>query len=261
MYYTRIPVPKEMGFDLMYESQSKKFFPLIGIIVGFVIGVTFLACLYLKLSISIAVIFSMIVSVFLTGALHEDGLADVCDGFGGGYTKDRILEIMKDSRVGVYGVIALIFSLLLKYQLIYELMVFEQYPEGMIFEETFLSVFYLPVFLFIAAHSMSRFATITFVNTHEYARRDETSKASGVTNTVMSIKDLFIAGIFGLVPMFLLNSWWLFIVIIPVFFTKYLLGTFYKKQIGGYTGDCLGASQQVLEIVFYLSVLILWNFI
>ena len=101
MFYTRIPVPSWVNHDADYLNKATKYFPLIGWIVGIIAVLVFVGANYL-FNPSIAIIISMAASVLLTGAFHEDGFADVCDGFGGGWTKEKILMIMKDSRVGAY---------------------------------------------------------------------------------------------------------------------------------------------------------------
>jgi adenosylcobinamide-GDP ribazoletransferase len=113
MFYTRIPCPKWVDHDDDYINQATRYFPFIGWIVG-VICFLFLYGASLLLPVPVAVVISMLAGVFITGAFHEDGFADVCDGFGGGWTKEKILLIMKDSRVGAYGVIGLVVLLLLK---------------------------------------------------------------------------------------------------------------------------------------------------
>ena len=96
------------------------YFPLIGWIVGGFSALIFWASSFL-FPVSISIIFSMIASILVTGAFHEDGFADVCDGFGGGWTKEKILEIMKDSRVGSYGVIGMILMLGTKFAVLYQM--------------------------------------------------------------------------------------------------------------------------------------------
>src|SRR5699024_10998237 len=106
-FFTRIPVPGFKGFNEDYLNKSNRYFPLIGYLVGGLSFLGFWGASYL-FPTSIAVITSLIIGVLTTGAFHEDGFGDVFDGFGGGWTKLRILEIMKDSRLGTYGMAALI---------------------------------------------------------------------------------------------------------------------------------------------------------
>ena len=114
MFYTRIPCPKWVDHSPDYINKATRFFPLMGWIVGSFAFAFFSLCLWLN-EPALAVIFSMIASVWITGAFHEDGFADVCDGFGGGWTKQKILDIMKDSRVGAYGLIGLLLLFALKF--------------------------------------------------------------------------------------------------------------------------------------------------
>lgn len=120
MFYTRIPVPKSTGFSEENLNRATRYFPLAGIIVGGSGALLFIAA-NLILGVHASVLGSLILMIMITGAFHEDGLADFCDGFGGGYSKDQILSIMKDSRIGVYGTIALILVLLSKLLLLSEI--------------------------------------------------------------------------------------------------------------------------------------------
>lgn len=241
MFYTRIPVPRWVNHDADYLNKATKYFPLIGWIAGILSALVFIGANYL-FNPSIAIVFSMAASVLLTGAFHEDGFADVCDGFGGGWTKEKILLIMKDSRVGAYGVIGLIFMLSAKFYLLSS------------FNVTQLTV------VLIAAHALSRWAAATFILTHQYVRENEDSKAKPVAKEFLGTHFL-IASIFGFLPLLLFKNGYVFLLIVPVYGMKIYLGRYFKKWIGGYTGDCLGATQQLCEITFYLSLLALWKFI
>ena len=241
MFYTRIPVPRWVNHDADYLNKATKYFPFIGWIAGVVSAAVFMAANYL-LNPPVAILLSMVASVLLTGAFHEDGFADMCDGFGGGWTKEKILLIMKDSRVGAYGVIGLIFMLATKFYLLYSFTASQ-----------------LPVVL-IAAHALSRWAAATFILTHQYVRENEDSKAKPVAKQ-FSVAHFLIASLFGILPLLLFNNVYIFLLIIPVYTMKIYLGWYFKKWIGGYTGDCLGATQQLCEIIFYLSLLALWKFI
>ena len=241
MFYTRIPVPSWVNHDADYLNKATKYFPLIGWIVGIIAVLVFVGANYL-FNPSIAIIISMAASVLLTGAFHEDGFADVCDGFGGGWTKEKILMIMKDSRVGAYGVIGTIFILSLKF---YVLASFTPIQ--------------IPIVL-IAAHALSRWAASTFILTHEYVRENEDSKAKPVAKKFL-FAHFLIASLFGILPIILFKNAMAFLLIIPVYLMKVYLANYFKKWIGGYTGDCLGATQQLCEIVLYLSAFVLWKFI
>ena len=112
-FYTRVPVPRWVGHSEAQLAAATPYFPVVGIGIGLVTGLVFeLACL--GFGPLIAAVLALACGVLLTGAFHEDGFADVCDGFGGGYTKERVLEIMKDSRVGAFGAIGIGLLLLLQ---------------------------------------------------------------------------------------------------------------------------------------------------
>jgi adenosylcobinamide-GDP ribazoletransferase len=190
----------------------------------------------------IALLLSMVASVLTTGAFHEDGFADVCDGFGGGWTKEKILLIMKDSRLGTYGVIGIGLMLLLKWT----------------------SLNYLPattiVITLIAGHTISRLNAVSLIFTDEYAREDDTSKTKPLA-TKMSAGSLVFAIITGLLPLLLFANIYVWITLIPLLLVRWYFSGYFKKWIGGYTGDCLGAVQQVSEVVFYLSLITIFKYL
>jgi adenosylcobinamide-GDP ribazoletransferase len=241
MFFTRIPCPKWVDHSEEYLNKASMYFPLIGWIVGGFSALVFWVSALL-FPVSIALIFSMITSILMTGAFHEDGFADVCDGFGGGWTKMKILEIMKDSRVGSYGVIGMILMLGTKFAALYQI-----------------NVHLIPVAL-IAGHSLSRFASTTMIFTHSYVKENEDSKAKPLAKK-MAFSELVVAAVFGLLPLLLFRNYLFALAVIPVFVARWYLARYFVKWIGGYTGDCLGTLQQVTEVVFYLFIgLVSWKF-
>ena len=249
MFYTRIPCPKNITHHPDYLNKATRYFPFIGWIVGsisFIAYSLFAQFLYTET----AVICSIVISVLTTGAFHEDGFADVCDGFGGGWTKEKILMIMKDSAIGAYGAIGLVLLFLLKFKLLSESI--------SLFTNNILLIF----LLFISAHSLSRLAAISIIFTHEYSREDASSKSKPIAKQY-TWKEVFGSFFFGLIPLIVFSYFdcRFLLTIIPVFITRYFLARYFQKWIDGYTGDCLGATQQVCEVVFYLSILFLWKFI
>jgi adenosylcobinamide-GDP ribazoletransferase len=248
MFYTRIPCPKWIDHDPVFISLCTRYFPLIGWMVGGVYAGTILLCSFL-FSPLVSVIIGMVISILLTGAFHEDGFADVCDGFGGGWTKEKILAIMKDSRVGTYGIVGVILIFMLKGILTEELL---QNNQALTF-----------ILLMISSHSLSRMMAVSIIYSLPYAREDQDSKAKPVAAGI-SFSNVLIALFFGAAPFvyFLLQTNWFFsVALIPLAFITFYLSRYFKKWIGGYTGDCLGATQQVNEAVFLLSVLAIWKFI
>jgi adenosylcobinamide-GDP ribazoletransferase len=253
MFYTRIPCPKNIDHNPDYLNKASRYFPLIGWIVGGISFLAFYGASFL-VSASAAIIIGMIAGILTTGAFHEDGFADVCDGFGGGWTKEKILLIMKDSAIGAYGAIGVVLLFLLKFQLLSELVTIETITN----QQSVLNI----LLFFIAGHSISRLAAISIVFTHEYSREDATSKSKPIAKS-FSWKEVLGSFFFGLLPLLVLSyfQYQLLLVVIPVFLARYFLARYFQKWIDGYTGDCLGATQQVCEVIFYLSVIAIWKFI
>ncbi|UQD56336.1 adenosylcobinamide-GDP ribazoletransferase [Flavobacterium sp. K5-23] len=253
MFYTRIPCPKNIDHNPDYLNKASRYFPVIGWVVGSVAFGVFSLFNYL-MTPEIAVIFSMIASVLVTGAFHEDGFADVCDGFGGGWTKEKILLIMKDSAIGAYGAIGVVLLFLLKFQTLSYIV---SHSEILNLQSQILIFL-----LFVSAHSLSRLAAISIVFTQEYSRDDATSKSKPIAQNY-TWREVVGAFFFGLVPIVVLAyfQWQMVLVLVPLFLTRFFLARYFQKWIDGYTGDCLGATQQVCEVVFYVSIIALWKFI
>ncbi|MFY0599993.1 MAG: adenosylcobinamide-GDP ribazoletransferase [Cyclobacteriaceae bacterium] len=248
MFYTRIPFPKWVDHSPDYINKSIRYFPLIGWIVGAGAASVYLVGSWL-INPLFGICLSFAASVLITGAFHEDGFADACDGFGGGWTKDKILAIMKDSRIGAYGVVGLIILYFFKTSLLWEI---SSLTDGFIIS-----------LLFISAHSISRFIAGTFVFTHDYVRDTDDSKAkpvakqSGLVNLITS----FFFGVIPLVVLVFATKNYFFLLIIPAtYLAKMWLSRYFTKWIGGYTGDCLGATQQVIEVAVYLFLILVWKF-
>lgn len=234
-FYTRIPVRNNLDYKKLPEASV--LLPLVGWVIGGLSGL----CFYLSVQFwdhTTAVILSLICGILLTGAFHEDGFADVCDGFGGGYNKECILEIMKDSQIGAYGALGLILLMGLKVSLL-----------------SSLPTLLLP-WVLLAGHSLSRFSPLLLMFCYDYARTG--SSKSGASVYKPKTNELIFAGIISLIPFILLqiNILLTFPIILLV---TWLLGRYFHRHIGGYTGDCLGASQQVAEVVFYLTASALWT--
>jgi adenosylcobinamide-GDP ribazoletransferase len=256
MFLTRLPIPKWVQHKDSYLQKSTKYFTTVGMIIGILVAATYMGTSYI-FSNTIAIVLSMLVGIFTTGAFHEDGLADVCDAFGGGWTKEKILTIMKDSRLGTYGTVGLFFVLLLKFLLLLEIA-----TTG--FHNHFTLVvlpykFTFPVII-IVAHSLSRFMPLLIIQSYPYVFQEEVSKSKPLASQKLSTTEIlfaFMISIAGFIflPITLLGSLFFMVTI------TYILGNYFKKWIDGYTGDCLGTVQQVSELLFYLFVLIINKFL
>ncbi len=251
-YNTRILVPSWVEHSEEYLSSSSRYFPLVGWIVAVIAGLVLWAS-SLTLPWNVCVVLSMAASVFTTGAFHEDGFTDVCDGFGGGWTKEKILDIMKDSRIGAFGTIGIFLVSLLKFASYVSL------------EEFTIEIIFITI---LSSHSSSRFWANVMAKILPYAREDQLSKAKPIVKN-MKISDVAISAIWGFAPwsvFFFLDSLpedrVLGFILIPfllqIFGVLYLRG-FYKRWLEGYTGDCLGAVQQVTEILYLIGILAAWK--
>lgn len=239
--FTRIPVCCN-DFQATDMAKAMRFFPLVGILVGIAGALVFLAS-HFFLPVGMSVLLSMAATILLTGAFHEDGLADAIDGLGGGRNREQVLTIMADSRIGSYGAISLTVGLLIKYQALSNLPV-ELIPMPMVL---------------VAGHALSRWCATLLMRTQTYVKPEGKSKPFA---TQLSLHEMAIATFFGWLPMVVAV---IFLEIKPaVFFVALVLvaivglwfGQVLKRRIGGYTGDCLGAMQQLTEIAFYLGLLV-----
>lgn len=245
MFYTRIPIPKCIKSRHEELNCATRFYPLVGCIIGALSFVVFWAANYL-FSPEISAILTLGAGVLLTGAFHEDGFADTFDGFGGGYTKEKILEIMKDSRIGTYGTMALILQMALK---IFALASFAGEPPAVL------------ALLFVMYHSLARLTSGNVVFWSKYARADATSKVKPVEKGATKI-EILIAYIIGFTPLSVLaySVPGLWGVLIPLALLFWLAKRYFEKHIGGYTGDCLGFTEQASELVILLYTVALWKF-
>lgn len=242
-YFTRIPIPARIGFDPDWLRHAAGFFPLVGLLVGALCALVQFLLAHV-LPPGGALLLSMIFGAWLTRAMHEDGFADVCDGFGGGWERERILAIMKDSCVGSFGAVGMALLLMLKFQLL------SSQPA-------------LAAAL-VFAHPVSRLCAVTLIWRLDYARSGE-SKASAVARH-MSHGDFALALVSGLAPAAALAVWLgappraLALALACAALTTFWLARLFVRRIGGYTGDCLGAVQQLGEVALYLGLLLALNF-
>ncbi|GAC1377619.1 MAG: adenosylcobinamide-GDP ribazoletransferase [Hymenobacter sp.] len=243
MFYTRLPCPSWVGHEPEQLNRATVYFPLIGWLVGAVAAGVYWAASQLWPPV-VAVLLSTTTSILLTGAFHEDGLADVCDGFGGGWTRERILDIMKDSRVGTYGLVGLGLALGAKVAALTGAAT----GPGRWAQS-------VPVLLAVA-HPLSRLTALLFVRTFSYARADlADGKAKPVAQSMPNGR-LAVAAVLGLAPLLALAAWQsqptLLLVLLPLLVLHGVLGRWFRRWLGGYTGDCLGATQQLAEVLVYL---------
>ncbi len=251
-FLTRLPIPKWVGFQESWLEECAKYFPLVGSMIGTIGFITFYA-LQFFVSPIVAFVCSIGILVILTGSFHEDGFADFCDGIGGGWNKEDILRIMKDSRVGSFGVMGLL--LLFAVRILGGGESFEVWKDT---QSPFYPILVLKTWLlFITAHSFSRWVSVGFLYWGEYAREDGYAKPMAKS---LNLNEYLYSSIFGLLPFFTLVyfSPWFASVLIPVFFIRLYMNHLMVKWIGGFTGDGLGAVQQAVETALWVAGVFLW---
>ena len=249
-FFTRIPITGRtaqwMGFDPSWISRCTRFFPLIGLLLGLLLAAWF-NTLLLVFSQSISIVLTTVVGILLTGAFHEDGFADFCDGFGGGQTPERIIAIMRDSRVGAYGAIGILLMLLIKIEALSSL------------DSVWVGA------ALVIGHSASRgFAVIImillpYVEVNIGNKIDLKNEVKPVAAGLL-LADWLPALCFGFVPAIALA--WAFDAWLPIgcgllcaaVSCSWMYWTL-RRKLSGYTGDTLGATQQVAEAIFYLGIL------
>jgi adenosylcobinamide-GDP ribazoletransferase len=234
-FLTRLPMPRDATTTGDELAQASWAFPIAGLVVGLIGALTYTLAYKFGLRPWPSAALSLVATLVVTGCLHEDGLADTADGFGGGTTRERKLEIMRDSRIGTYGVCALTVSILLRAGALASL----ADPRTV-------------VFALIAAHGAARATLPLFMTLLPAARSDGLSHAAG-----RPAQDrLLIAGALGVVILAI------FLGLLPGLTALILLAAavgmmawLSSVQIGGQTGDVLGALEQVGEIVVLLVAL------
>ncbi|MFV0364922.1 MAG: adenosylcobinamide-GDP ribazoletransferase [Mangrovibacterium sp.] len=233
LFFTRLHFPFKVEYRPENQSLILTWFPLVGLVVGAIgaMGYTLSAYAFPHF---VSIILSVALMILSTGALHEDGWADVCDAFGGGYNKEQKLRIMKDSCVGAYAVIGLIMLFALK-----------------IFTLASIEPARLPLVL-VAAHALSRWSVLLLPKFWHNAR-SENSKSLDSSSALSWRRIIFALAIASL-PLFFF-SWTSFLAIPLIAASSLLTGIYFAHHIDGYTGDCLGVVQQLNEVLLLLLAL------
>ena len=236
-FFTRIPLWKVV--EIPAESFKKLicFWPFTGWITA---GLTALAWLGFSMLFppTLAIVLSFLVRYIFTGGLHEDGLADFFDGFGGGNTKADILRIMKDTQVGSYALVGMIFYYLL------------------LINTALLIPIHLLAILIFVADPISKTLTGLMINLLPYARTEQESKAKTLFDK-LKVGRIILLLFFGLIPCVLFLNFKLWLAMLFPLVTVCFIYLLVKKKIGGYTGDVCGATALLCELSFYMGVYLL----
>lgn len=237
-FFSRIPVPSATPYSPELLNQSSRYLSLVGLLLGALQALVLLAAAQL-LPFSIAVLLSLMAGLVLTGAFHEDGLADTADGLGGGLNLERKLEIMKDSRVGTYGLVTLLSVFLIKWQ---SLQALDSQA----------------VWALVLVAGLSRATAVSLTFVLPYQQLDLVSKskpiASSLQKSALVWIWLFVLPLLYFVPLSLALC---LLAGLAICFA--LLFYYYRSQLQGYTGDLLGAAQQMTELSCYLVWLLWWR--
>ena len=243
-FFTRIPVTGRLaqwvGYSPAMLRASAAHFPAVGWVVG-AIGALALAGALALWPPLVAAVLCTVVTVLVTGAFHEDGLADVADGLGGASTRERALEIMKDSRIGAFGAIAVVLAMGLKFAL----------RAALAGQGAFVACAAL-----LAAHVLSRLAPLAVMRASPYVG-GEGGKAKPMADAV-SGPAVFVAVLWSLPAAALLliacgvangAAALIAAALVALFMVRLL-----RRRLGGFTGDGLGATQQLSELAIYLAL-------
>ncbi|NVD06563.1 adenosylcobinamide-GDP ribazoletransferase [Vibrio sp. JPW-9-11-11] len=237
-FFSRIPVPATTPYSAERMNQAGRYFALVGLLLGALCAVFFYVA-SLLLPANIAIFVMMVWSLLLTGAFHEDGLTDMADGIGGGMSVEKRLSIMKDSRIGTYGASALIMALLGKFLLLNELVSDDHFG-----------------WMLITAYALSRAVAASLIFDMPYVSDSDASKSKPLAER-QSTRELMILLVTGLFPCLALPFTTSVALVLTLIVFRWVFKCWLLKRIGGFTGDCLGAGQQIAELLIYLILIAL----
>jgi len=232
MFLTRLPSPRSIKWSDSELAASTPYFPVVGIVVGLIASLAWLVG-YAGWGPHLAALFAVAASILATGAFHEDGLADAADGIGGAFTIEKKLAIMRDSRVGTYGSVALILIVAAK-----------------VFALTMVELISVPG-IFITAHVVARWSSLPLIYNNTYVREQGTGKPFAATVTSQR---LIAVSLFTLTcVIFFVQMKAIAVALVAV--TTVLVSQWYvRRKLGGITGDVLGAVNSITELLVYLTL-------
>ncbi len=228
-FFSRIPMPNWVEYSPEKLNRSSRYLVMVGWLLGALVAALFF-CAHKLFPETISLWLAMGFSLLLTGAFHEDGLADTADGFGGAFSREKKLTIMKDSRIGTYGASALVMALLGKYLLLIEN------------SEIIIAL--------LIAYPLSRATAISLIADMHYVSESDTSKSKPLANQLTKT-DLTMLLLTALPALFFLPPLQATILVAVLSAVRIVAKAYLNRQIGGYTGDTLGAVQQISELTIY----------
>lgn len=241
MFLSRLPIPDVRRHPPNLASAMGAF-PLAGLVIGLLGGLACTVAMGMGLPSTVSAVATVGFLAALTGGLHEDGLADVADGFGGGQSKERKLAIMKDSRIGTYGVLALVFAVLLKITALSAIL-----QAGMGFLAT--------IALFAGLGAWSRALCVALMATTPNARGGGIGAHAGAPGPEVNRMALGLgAGALGLLLWPAFGLWATLAAFASSCAAFWLVRRLALRQIGGHTGDVAGTMQIATEMVMLMSL-------
>lgn len=238
VFFSRLPPPPGIRFNDHYLNRGSRYFTWVGTILGVLLaGLLVLADALWPTPVAVAVVIG--VGLLLTGAFHEDGLADLFDGFGGGFNRADALRIMKDSRLGTHGAAALTLTLILRWQVLTQLL------------DAGTSAWILLPFV----SGWSRFWAISTLWSLPHVQGEGPSRSKPLATRFGPG-----ASLVALMPLLGFLPWlpWPTLALLAgvAIGLRFILVRWYRRRIGGYTGDCLGGAQQLQELAALLAWLV-----
>ena len=253
-FFTRIPVTGRLaewvGYSPAMLNASAAYFPAVGWVVGAVAAAVMALALGVlpagPLGALVAALLATVATVWLTGGFHEDGLADTADGLGGGLTRERALAIMKDSRIGSYGTLAVVLALGLKVALL-----------ALIAQRGA----WAAAAALMAAHALSRLAPLVVMRTLPYVSEAAQAKSKPLAEQLSGAG--FRLGVYWSIPALALiwqarGAIQMIVSMLLWMAALAFMLRLLRRRLQGFTGDALGATQQVCELALYLGLALAW---
>jgi adenosylcobinamide-GDP ribazoletransferase len=248
-FLTRLPVGSLAVHDEADLPLSVIYFPVVGLVIALMGGVTFVGARALWTD-PVAIVLSIVVTVLATGAFHEDALADALDGFGGGWNRDQVLAIMKDSRVGSYALVGVVLALALKIGALWMIAAGASASDAWSPAEAVVRAL-------VAGHVLGRWSSVPLIWTLPYVRvvrEDERASAGGPFADGIPVDRLAIATATAALIVIAALGWRSLIAGGTAILVTAVAGRYFARRIGGITGDALGAANQVVEASVYLAL-------
>ena len=235
-FITTLPIKAKLKYNEKNIASSMLYYPLVGTIIGFILVVSNIL-LSMFISDPVVNILLLIIWIALSGGIHLDGLADSFDGIFGGKDKKRILEIMQDSSIGVYGVLSLVLITILKYVLLIELPIQDKNM------------------ILVIVPTLSRLSMVIAVYYFPYARKEGFGKSYKL---YLKRKDMILAFFWSVIISITLLFWkGLVLIVIGLFFT-FVISKYISNIIDGLTGDNYGAINEIIEVLSLLTAILLF---